>query len=731
MTPWISTVPQIQDGITKVSGEDVNPIISALANRTQYLYNRIASTTSKSLLVAYDQPVVAGSGIGKHSIVCFDTAAEGLKLASPLVRLQNSNRSFKPADNSYALGISIDTPTTTADVYIHGVISIKNIVTDLLDAPSSSDAFTINGFNGGPLFLSNISAGKLTANPAGLAIYVGFATDRHNFFLNPSPENLNSFYYNYRFNILDRCAGYPVLANGIWSITALADPVASVGWVNVSDIAETISDLQPVFSNAAGTDTEEPVFYYNIPSDAVIDADASLNDFEKNEAKEVIRAFGPVMPGLHAELHQNGLALPYKETYGDGRSWVLNEAGLWWFSNEDGRQPWDSNINRTIKVGFSNGSPYTFALTDYASSSIVPGDYVRFIEGSMPLDANGTLPTGLTKNDTYKVYSDGSDPASTTLFKLTDNPFTDNGSGTIYLAWQPKYWSFTKGLANSRPQMVLQFSKLAPDLKQAVVTSLTPDTSVGYKSSEAITLLDKTTGELKQTDAVGDLKVRFTLPINNITNALSPTGVRAMSWNGTTGKLDVTTGPSVSNIIGSGGIQVYKNATTGECTVGFSNIQSSLVLSIEPEMADLEMLGLHSFLNLAANKVPCGYVGKFILPDVLPSNTGTNYLQFKLFCFTKSAVNNNSNKIKFKFEYAITKSGILTSATTSNSSIVLTLPTMLTPYTYHLLESTDMKIPVSELAPNAIVNFRINRLAYSSPTPYTGNFCVLGTYWTL
>jgi hypothetical protein len=405
-------------------------------------------------------------------------------------------------------------------------------------------------------------------------------------------------------------------------------------------------------------------------------------------------------------------------------------------SNDQVTLTYKKGSGAVLNHGLAVDDPVRFikglaALDDGAADTVMPNVAINSV--------NGTL----TEYTTYYVKT-----VADNVIKLKTEDghsvdFTALGTGAIYLQFTPKRWAdnavdvSSRGWKDSRPTMVLQFTKAAPDLKDIVVTSLQPETGAVKKATGVLTFLDATA----ETEAThGDLKVQFDLPFNTElqvadTTADTPTGysdlvtytgqaVKKLAWNNTTAKMDVEVGPAITKVIGYGGIQALTNETTGECTVSFDSAFSNLVLSVEPEGARLEYTGLHSYLNLDYAVAPCGYVGKFLLPEVLPSVGSDAFLRLQLYGFFK---NTPTSSLSFKFDYAVTKStALIQSGITTVSPITYSL-TGKVKDTVYLISVPEFKIPVTDLAGHAFVNFRIQRLK----TGFTYPFCVLGTYWTI
>lgn len=775
MSSWVSNVNRIVDHTDTVTGSPVsattmNPIIDALAARTQYLYEQFSGVTSKSLLQLYSQPVSSSDGVSKHSLVYYDATSESFKKALLSAQLDNSQENFRPSNSAYAIGIvATELSGSSADIYTYGMISVKGILANVLDSTNLTAG--VPDITSGPLFLSNFESGKLTFSPAGLMVYVGYALDANNIFLNPSPDGLNSMYFNFRFTLLDRPNFTPKLVNGIWNRDtdiAVTDILNRVGWIPWAYVPSALQALKPSFS-------QTPLYYYWIPfEDSTIDSDAGLPDFEKAEAKVLNRAFGPFLPGLHASLFVNGIALPYKRTSTDNGLWCLNNAGLWWYGGvsnvaTDGIQPWDSNINRNITATVNTTDDtltlkYADTALTCASLGLAAGSPIRFVKGLAALDDSNvdtTMPTidggSLAEYTTYyvKTITDNVITISATLNGEKINFTAGAVGGPLYVQFDPGLWidnsspASARGRRNSRPTMVIQFVKAAPDLKDIVVTSLQANTGAVKKASGVLEFVDSTT---LNPAAHGDLTVLFDLPFvkklqvadtsvalptdSPYSSVVAYTGqaIKSLSWDNTAAVMNVQEGPVVTKIIGQGGIQTTTNAVTGECSLSFDSAYSNLIVSVEPENSRLEYYGLHSFLSLDTSTGPSGYIGKFLLPENLPSVSSAASLKLTLYGFLKSDPS-SGNELKFKFEYAITKpntliQSVVVSPTVNNtvSAISYSLTGKKKDMVY-LFEIPSFSIPISELVGHGFVNFRIQRLKLTSG--YIQPFCVLGTYWSI
>ena len=738
MSNWVYSVPQIQDGIDTVSASALNSPLGALTTRTQYLYDRLQSASSGARLVALAQPVAAGSGVAQNSVVYFDgvsQATPGIKLASPKLANLDTHPFFRGANSAYVYGIAITGVVSGAvDVCLQGVItSESDIVAALLDTADPT-------FVCGPLYLSAKEAGKLTQIPNGLAIYVGYAKSRNEFYLNPNQETLSELFWSFRYAILDRPAAELAFNGSVWVLQA--GDTQKVGWINASEKATT-DELNAMFPNIG-----HPKYFYQLPITAINSTtNPELTVGELAAANNLQRAL-PARPNAFSFLSVNGVVYSPKVTTEDRSSYILNDVGLWWFcdtydsSFDDGEfdQPWASDLATSLQVDTAQTAAGLIYLKDaegqaitglnaLASSAFAVGHTLKFVAGS-----GGAIPGELNSAYTYRIKAISADHF--TVYLDGDSGLTQiavsAGTAPWYVKWQPDFWLIGKGSTFSRPQMNLQFTKLNPDIRQNLVTSLQADPAV---SQPAITVSDLVTGEAS---IVGDLKLKLNIPVVNgwdgVTTVNAGTAVKAVRYNQTTEQLELSLGPTISSIVNGGGLKVSTDAATGVCTISFSNASANAVTDLEPEQARLEYYGLNSYLALDYTTTPNGFVGKFILPDQIISG-GSNTLNLILFLFGKINAT-NAKTLRFKFEYSIGKLGVTLTPNVKSSTVDWTLPvTTGAVYEQYKVQETPaglFSIPITELAGKATVNFRIHRLRTEpSANLYTGVTGISGVYWTL
>lgn len=324
---WVPSLTQIQDNIDKVSGAVLNPILSEYAARDQYLFDTLRALDTTALLMTFDQDVADGETVDQYDVV-YHRADSPYGLAPALAQFTTAigDRGYSADNTAMIFGIVKEKLSATkADVWTHGYIhQDNNWVSNMLQSGES--------FRRGPYFLSKIEEGKISASPSGVPVYVGFAIDEQTFFLNQSSQDPLSFFLAYKFELLDRPAGTPSLAGGIWSVSP---NTSKIGWVSAAGKVG-----QPTGAK----------FFYNIPSDTSSDTEAS--DDEKDTAA-LLKANLPPYPFYFSRLTVNGVEQRFRDTaIGDTDGlYEVNTYGIWWFGDADGLQPWASDF-----VSWTNGN---------------------------------------------------------------------------------------------------------------------------------------------------------------------------------------------------------------------------------------------------------------------------------------------------------------------------------------------------------------------------------------
>lgn len=740
---WPSTVDLLQDGVSTLDADTLNPIITALTDRTQFLLDQSQLVTNKSIVTALAQPVSSAGALVKGDVVYYeyaDTATSGLKVAYPSVKTATVAPFLRSGDSSYIFGIVSDNAAQSdvVDVYLQGLISEKDIVLSLLTTKDVTDITlgTTGYFTGGPLFLSKTQPGKLTPNPAGLAIFVGFAKNLDEFYLNPGKEVLSEFFINYSFDLLPRPIGTPTFAAGVWTINS-PDTTNKIGWVPAASSGVTL----PTFG------AETPKYFYHIPAiDDLATHNPELTEAEILNAAQMQLVF-PANPVALSHLTINGMVQTYKTEEGDGGYYYLDSYGLWLFdystvTDPEVTQPWASDLNTSISFLCGSGGDVSTAAGTITiiGHGFANGDIVKLIVADPSIG-------NISYNTAYYVVS-----SATNTFRLANTPngtplsITDDGTDGMrgYIEWLPAYWDFAQGTSYFVPKIKLQISKLNPDLKSVVVTSLRPKLT----TLPSIEFTDYVAGT---TATKGDLTARIVINTDEkgtnlnsdfaglATGNYEGSAVKALYYNKEEEKLKLYSGPCISEVrAGVGGLTATTDLNTGVATISYNSAANNLITSIEPEQARLEFYGLNSYLSLDYTSVPCGLVGKFMLPNSLSALASTGYVYIKMLVFGKSNVTSSNVNIPLKFEYAISElSSILTSTISTALTGTLVLSTSYVGYSYFETTAASFagsvylcKIPASVLKAKSMVNFRIQRLK-TGASLYTGSLGIVGLYWTL
>ncbi|NBQ67621.1 MAG: hypothetical protein EBU46_01840 [Nitrosomonadaceae bacterium] len=358
---WNPTVKKVVDR-EPVAAATLNPIITALADRDQFLYERTASFESKSVLLAYDLLVDPEADVAANDIVYYKPDT-GLNLAKMGFDSTVSKVHFTPINNSFAIGIVKQVYTAgeeaKADVYLMGIIELD--VASLMVAGET--------FVPGPLYLSKADAGKLTATPGGLTVYIGYAIDSTHLFLHPNYDSLNQLFFNYRFELVNRPTGVPELDDDVWTIP-YADNT-KVGWTPAAT------------SPYAAVAPPRAKFFYNLPVATNINADVTLSSEEKVDAVELRQAFPPY-PHHFSMVFVNGILQQAWSDVSNNGAYIIDSAGLWWCDDTDGNAPWPVDLLATSTVTFNSSTDKVLRSAHGLSN----GDKVSFM-------TSGTLPNNV------------------------------------------------------------------------------------------------------------------------------------------------------------------------------------------------------------------------------------------------------------------------------------------------------------------------------------------------
>lgn len=716
ITPWIPAISRINNG-EDVSAEVVNPIFAQHTQREQHLYEKLASIADKSVLIAYDQPVFLDSPVvvKKNRVIFYkkETTNEGIALAKVEFIVRTGQTSFAAANSTYSIGIIKDmhNDNKQADIYLMGLVEFDANIDDPTDGIMQSSETNQANFDPGPLFLSRTEAGKVTRNPGGVAIYIGYAVNRTKLILAPNVSEFNQFYTTYRYNLLDRPAGIPVFGSA-WTVTV--PDLTKVGWVGVADLSAAYQALAPVGAK----------FFYNLPDQSNIEKNTGIIATDRLEQIELAKNLPPNPPNLTL-LVVNGIIQEARDAHNTTGSYVVTDIGIWWFDDAAGLAPWAEDIPAKLAVTANAGTD-AIALTAHG---FILDDIVRFT-------TTGTLPGNLAVLTDYYVV----ELTDTDHFKVSTTKggavrdITDAGIGTHYIN-QPYIWKFSKGTDSYRPKMALQFIRINPSIRDTIVTSIKPynigsDIIKFYKpdkSAEGLT---------------GDLLARLQLKFAAGTAATSSAkAIKSLSYLETDGKISYVETPIISKLTAGSGITVTQSTVDGADEPGSfivaaaANNNSGRVNSIEPDGAELLFTGLHSYISMTVPSVlPSSIIGKITLPANVPASDMT-FVLLMLGLETLSV----TKAVEFEFTYAVTKTGSLLDNTVSTPvSVLFNMPTPYTSKTCFKVGNTtdgiataNLKIPASAFTGgDASVNFKLAR-KQAALNPLTTTIGIVDIYWKI
>ena len=395
MSTWNINVPEFVDGESTLSAASVNPVITALADRDQWLFDAINTAASETMLVATNQAIQGNLGYGVP--VYFETSS-GTPVLTPAISGYTSSITdghLFPAESSYVFGIiktvysgSGEDGIYYGDVYMRGLINDSNInFTNLLDTESSDNITTLQPQ---ALFLSSKEAGKLSIYPAGASVFVGYFLGNNSIVLAPNIDSINQLYFNYQVYLNYAAAGTPVNTSGtLWSVNSPS--FTTLGWVNASDAETTLGITPP--SGAK--------FYYNIPTDAELATALASETITTEQARQAVllKKALPAHPASYSLLFVNGVLQVQNDTDHTG-VYVIDSNGIWWMNNNTGYLPWSNTPVIQLFITKINPNYASSIVTSLTSTNSAIEITDQFGASATSGDLDITLNLGITNNTT-------------------------------------------------------------------------------------------------------------------------------------------------------------------------------------------------------------------------------------------------------------------------------------------------------------------------------------------
>lgn len=766
VTPWLPTVTRINDGDI-IDQATLNTPIDQLTQREQHLYDKFAQLANKSVLVATDQAIhpkaVFASGELSLAYYKSDSDGQGLYKGTAGFSSSSSSSMFTPNLSNYSFGLvkSVNALQNTADIFIEGLCELDVAINDSTLGLIQKDASgVVETFAVGPYYLSSKSPGKITNNPSGIPVFIGYAISTTKFILHTNVDEFSQFFINYRYHILDRVAGTPVYT-----------PTSTASFTGSISVATT-ANPNSILTITTGTISGVLVIGSTIVGPGVTAGTA------------VVALISGTLGALNSTYL---LSVPHTAAVTTQAIVSSAPTGTWAITNPNtnalgwvpatGTSPLNAVFRYNIpSAAVMAASPEVSCITTEERT-----EAVELAKNLPPLPANfnqlyvnGTL---IRYNDTYDTtgrYSIDTYGIWWYSNKANEVPWAQSYPTTYTsLNWQAGWSAIKTTLGTGRSNIFMSFSKFNPALRTQLVSSLAPidtatDSFIKFWSKD-----DPTKQSL-----TGDLLVEIKAPIAEVGYALTSGGtvpaltyptlptttpaftanraIAGLTYSKAAGGLQAAITPVVAKILGTKGIGVTETpAGSGIWQVSYlSEGAVGLVDSIEPINARLEFRGLTSYIKLPPTYTTSyGFIGKIVLPQGYFTGKDLNIV-FHLFGDTQVSAGGPGN-VTFNFEYSTVsaKNGAYpVSANTSVGSISAKTPTTATfsmgalgDYTEYtaikvtptslvgigtLSTAGSLTIPGNVVSEDSIVNFKITRVAQAT-SPYLGNIGILATYWTI
>lgn len=342
MNNWITNVHQFVDGVDSLSAASVNPVLTALTTRDQYLFEQINSIAAEAKLVATNQLIASSLSTNSVGVpVYFDTTT-GTPILNPAVSNYTSavgDGHLFPSPSAYIFGIikqvyaGSGPGTFHGDIYLRGLITdVAIIYVDLLDTQSLAELETPGTLVPGPLYLSSHEAGKLSTFSAGASVFVGYYLGDHNFVLAPNIDSLGQLYHNYKVYL------NPVAAGSVTGTTTLSitnPDITKLGWITATQATSELGITPPAGAK----------FYYNVPTDANILAlrDGDIITEQQAQQAFLIKKALPAHPASYVLLFINGVLQTQYDVDHTGGTYIVDSNGVWWTEDDAAYVPFQDS----------------------------------------------------------------------------------------------------------------------------------------------------------------------------------------------------------------------------------------------------------------------------------------------------------------------------------------------------------------------------------------------------
>lgn len=289
MPAWREQIQLIIDG-ESVRSSIANRPLRQLAERTQYLKDRLDSESRGEGLTLFSQPIAEEVQVG-HAVY-YDDENDRYDLA--LAAIEDDDGVLRNAATAYVVGVvSRKISTSSADILIYGRAAIT------LNDPDDQ------ALPEGPYYLSSSNPGFLTATRPPVGIFVATVTAQ-GVVVNPTPRESIEEHVHYRFDLLPSVAGFSLCVDDNRVEIVNADSNVE-GWLPADD---------PVFNGSAPAGAK---FGYN---------------WQVNVG---LAAVWPPQPFSSAYLDMDGVGV-------HDDHFRVDVNGIWWMTDCRGYVPWAGGV---------------------------------------------------------------------------------------------------------------------------------------------------------------------------------------------------------------------------------------------------------------------------------------------------------------------------------------------------------------------------------------------------
>ena len=291
-----------------INGENVEASVtnrptSALARRTQYLFDRLQALASGEALFAHNVPIEEDALIG--DTVYYDDVSMSYKRALAAVELDTAFGWYTPTKSSYALGLVY----SKSDVNIGSVCTagmLRNF--DLSNSIVEGDETTAGAY-----YLSMVVPGKITTQKPPVGIYILYNRGDGTCHITPLPKDMLEDHIHHKHELVAAPAGEAnCITYGDGDVHQVIDPDSNLpGWLPADD---------PAFNGLAPAGAK---FGYNMA-----------------QQESLLRVWPPQpLDSGYIEVNRGDGYLGLDIT-GVCPDVIIDAQGIWWMKNCYGSAPW-------------------------------------------------------------------------------------------------------------------------------------------------------------------------------------------------------------------------------------------------------------------------------------------------------------------------------------------------------------------------------------------------------